>query len=81
MGKACTRRVAAATGKIAFAETRFDDLCDIKGGGSSFSPSGAAGKRIAEVLGSVFQASRWLLQPLQHLSASRVYGSGEGQKH
>lgn len=36
MGKACTRtveRVAAATGKIECAETRFDNLCDIKGGG------------------------------------------------
>ncbi|MBU1569470.1 MAG: hypothetical protein KKE00_02935 [Proteobacteria bacterium] len=36
MGKACTRtveRVAAATGKIEYAQTRFESLCDIRGGG------------------------------------------------
>ncbi|MFH2129082.1 MAG: putative transposase [bacterium] len=36
MGRACTRtveRVAAATGRIECAETRFDNLCDVKGGG------------------------------------------------
>jgi Transposase protein len=36
MGKACTRtveRVAAATGRIEYAEIQFDNLCDVKGGG------------------------------------------------